>query len=61
MTKLIIYCLLASLASLLVLPVNVFATGIRYDTGEDATAEESHCWVDGYDSGFAGKYDEDRA
>ena len=48
--------------TLLINPVsNVFATGIRYDTGEDATAEEANCWIDGYDSGFAGKYDKDRA
>jgi hypothetical protein len=38
-----------------------FATGIRYDSGDDATDEEHYCHVDGYDSGFAGKYDRDRA
>lgn len=25
------------------------------------TAEEADCWINGYDSGFAGKYDKDRA
>jgi hypothetical protein len=40
---------------------NVFATGIRYDSGDYATDEEHYCHVDGYDSGFAGKYDKDRA
>ena len=30
------------------------------DSGDDATLEESHCWVNGYDSGFAGKDDKDR-
>jgi hypothetical protein len=40
---------------------NVFASGIRADSGDDATLEESVCWVNGYDSGFAGKYDSDRA
>ena len=40
---------------------NVYATGIRHDSGDDATAEESHCWINGYDSGFVGKYDKDRA
>ena len=39
---------------------SVFATGIRGDSDEDATAEESRCWVNGYDSGFAGKYDKDK-
>ena len=40
---------------------NVFATGIRGDSDEDATAEEYGCFINGYDSGFAGKYDRDRA
>ena len=31
---------------------NVSATGVRHDAGDDATLEESHCWRDGYDSGF---------
>ena len=48
--------------TLLLSSVNsVSATGIRVDSGDDATIEESHCWVNGYDSGFAGKYDADRA
>jgi hypothetical protein len=41
--------------------VNVYATGIRSDSGDDVTQEEHDCWQDGYDSGFAGKYDGDRA
>ncbi|MFY9967433.1 MAG: hypothetical protein WBL44_04865 [Nitrososphaeraceae archaeon] len=40
---------------------NVSATGIRHDSGDDATDEEHGCHIDGYDSGFAGKYDSDRA
>jgi len=40
---------------------NVSATGIRGDSAEGATEEEHLCWVNGYDSGFAGKYDKDRA
>ena len=40
---------------------SVFATGIRGDSAEGATVEEHLCWVNGYDSGFAGKYDSDRA
>jgi hypothetical protein len=39
---------------------NVYATGIRGDSDEDATIGESICWVNGYDSGFAGKFDKDR-
>ncbi|MGH9950508.1 MAG: hypothetical protein ACRD5J_02700 [Nitrososphaeraceae archaeon] len=52
----------AIIAILFTIPIsNVSASGIRHDSGDDATAEESHCWIDGYDSGFAGKYDSDRA
>ncbi|MGC1132894.1 MAG: hypothetical protein WA941_08725 [Nitrososphaeraceae archaeon] len=40
---------------------NAFATGIRYDFSDDATAEEADCHVDGYDSGFAAKYAKDIA
>ena len=39
---------------------NVSATGIRYDFADNATEEEADCHIDGYDSGFAGKYDKDR-
>jgi hypothetical protein len=38
-----------------------FASGVRHDSGDDATDEEHECWINGYDSGFAGKYDKDRA
>ncbi len=40
---------------------NVFATGLRHDPGDDATPEQAKCFINGYDSGFAGKYDKDRA
>jgi hypothetical protein len=40
---------------------NVFAGGPRLDYPDDATDEGADYWVDGYDAGFAGKYDEDRA
>ncbi|MGH9987195.1 MAG: hypothetical protein ACRD8W_24880 [Nitrososphaeraceae archaeon] len=46
---------------LMLIVSNVSATGIRGDSDEDATDEEHNCWVNGYDSGFAGKYDSDRA
>jgi hypothetical protein len=53
---------LALLTIIIIIPANnVFATGIRGDSGDDATLEESKCWVNGYDSGFAGEYDKDRA
>ena len=51
-----------ALAILIVIPTsNVFAGGPRLDYPEDATEEGADCWVDGYDAGFAGKYDKDRA
>ena len=40
---------------------NVYASGPRYDSPENSTAFGGACWEDGYDAGFAGKYDEDRA
>ena len=51
-----------ALAILIVIPTsNVFAGGPRLDYPEDATEEGADCWVDGYDAGFAQKYDQDRA
>ena len=38
-----------------------FAGGPRLDSPEDSTIEGANCWVDGYDAGFAGKYDKARA
>jgi hypothetical protein len=40
---------------------SVYAGGPRLDYPDDATAEGADCWVNGYDAGFAGKYDKDRA
>ena len=40
---------------------NVSAGGPRLDYYSDSTKEGAACWVDGYDSGFAGKYDRQRA
>ena len=40
---------------------NVYAGGPRLDYPSDSTSEGADCWVDGYDSGFAGKYDKGRA
>lgn len=60
MNKLIFLGLFIPVLMLTAIP-NVSATGIRHDPGDDATEEESECFVNGYDSGFAGKYDKDRA
>jgi hypothetical protein len=59
MNKLIFLGLVIPIFLLLV--PNVYASGIRHDSGDDTTDEEHGCWIDGYDSGFAGKYDKDRA
>lgn len=40
---------------------NAFASSVRHDSGDDSTQEEHNCWINGYDSGFTGKYDSDRA
>jgi hypothetical protein len=54
--------LLAIIPFLMVATVSdVYAGGPRLDSGDDATDEEHDCWVDGFDSGFAGKYDSVRA
>jgi hypothetical protein len=54
--------LLAIIPLLLLATVsNVYAGGPRLDYPYPGTDEEADCWVDGYDAGFAGKYDKDRA
>ncbi|MGB8643239.1 MAG: hypothetical protein WCD28_13235, partial [Nitrososphaeraceae archaeon] len=40
---------------------SAFAGSPRLDSPEDSTYEGGACWVDGYDFGFAGKYDKNRA
>ena len=40
---------------------SAYAGGPRLDWPEDSTDEGKDCWVDGYDAGFAQKYDKDRA
>jgi hypothetical protein len=57
--KSILFLSLAMLA--LATTTNVYAGGPRLDYGDDVTEEAADCWVQGYDSGFAGKYDSDRA
>jgi hypothetical protein len=52
---------LAFIPIFILLVLNVSATGIRHDWLDDATAEDADCWINSYDSGFAGKYDKDRA
>ena len=38
-----------------------FAGGPRLDWPEDSSDVGKACWVEGYDTGFAGKYDKGRA
>jgi hypothetical protein len=40
---------------------SAYAGGPRLDYPDDATAEGADCYVNGYDAGFAGKYDKNRA
>jgi hypothetical protein len=56
--------IIVALAILTMIPtanVFVFAGGPRLDWPEDSTSEGKDCWVNGYDAGFAGKYDKARA
>ena len=38
---------------------SVYASGPRFDSYDDSTDEGARCWVNGYDAGFANKYDKD--
>ena len=51
---------LAAIIPVLLVP-NVYAGGPRGDGPENASPEADRCYIHGYDSGFAGKYDADRA
>lgn len=55
--------MLAIIPVLMVLVPNVYAGGPRLDWSEDYEdiPGATDCWVDGFDAGFAGKYDKDRA
>ena len=63
MDKLIFVVTVVTIIPVLMLSVipNVYTGGVRGDIEDDATKEEGDCWVNGYDDGFAGKYDKDRA
>ena len=53
-----------SLIVLLIIPAaNVYTGGTRSDSDEryNQIPGAHECWIDGYDAGFFGKYDEDRA
>ena len=55
-------CVIAIIPMLvLATTTNVYAGGPRLDWPMDSSDEGKDCWVEGYDSGFAGKYDKDRA
>jgi hypothetical protein len=51
-----------ALAILTMIPVSsVYAGGPRLDWFDDSSEKGKDCWVEGWDSGFAGKYDKERA
>ena len=62
MDKLIFVVTVVAIIPVLIMATvpNVYAGGARDDYPGDATDDEADCWVNGYDDGFAGKYDEDR-
>jgi hypothetical protein len=41
-------------------PAGGYNSHARNDYNNDATDDEADCWVNGYDDGFAGRYDADR-
>ena len=55
--------ILAIIPIVIFLVPNVFASGPRmdYDERYEDIPGAPECWVDGYDAGFAGKYNIDRA
>ena len=50
-----------ALLTMMIPITSVYASGPRLDSYDDSTDEGARCWVNGYDSGFAGKYDKNRA
>jgi hypothetical protein len=55
-----IFIIIVTLLVVLTTTSSVYAGGPRLDY-HDATPEGADCWVNGYDAGFAGKYDKTRA
>jgi hypothetical protein len=55
-----ILIIIVTLLVVLTTTPSVYAGGPRLDY-HDATKEGADCWINGYDAGFAGKYDKNRA
>lgn len=57
------FIFLAIIPVLILLVPNVYAGGARgdYDERYEDVPGAPECWLDGFDAGFAGKYDKDRA
>jgi len=54
--------MIGTIITILAIPISsVYAGGPRLDWPEDSSNEGKDCWVEGYDAGFAGKYDKGRA
>ena len=60
-TPMAIFTITVTILVVLTTTTSAYAGGPRLDYPDDATAEDADCWVDGYDAGFAGKYDKNRA
>lgn len=56
-----IFIIVVALLVVLSTTASVYAGGPRLDYPDNATKEGSDCWINGYDAGFAGKYDKNRA
>lgn len=60
-SKLIFLTAIIPILMLTIIVPNVYASGPRGDSPDGSTREGANCWVEGYDAGFAQKYDKDRA
>jgi hypothetical protein len=60
--RLKISMMIGTIITILAIPISsLYAGGPRLDWPEDSSNEGKDCWVEGYDAGFAGKYDKGRA
>ena len=56
-----IFIIIVTLLVVLTTTASAYAGGPRLDYPDGATKEGADCWVNGYDAGFAGKFDKNRA
>jgi hypothetical protein len=55
-----IFTITVTILVVLTTTTSAYAGGPRLDWPEDSSDEGKDCWVEGYDAGFAQKYDKER-